>query len=85
MGQLVINKPNCIEPKVIDLCEGKVDEISTINDLLGSSLDMEVIHDQIIESYWEYRSKVNYWLMRSNIVRDYELSHETVFVKRVVA
>ncbi|ROV56885.1 hypothetical protein EGH82_23280 [Vibrio ponticus] len=45
---------------------------------LSDALDFEVLYDQLMEAYWDYKNKVNYWNIRSvsKPMFDYVLNHE---------
>lgn len=79
MGEILIFDDRYdLSKNEIPISDRKVEELKHLHGLLKRSLAMEVIHDQIVESHWDYRSKVDYWRMRSisKSESDYVLNHE---------
>lgn len=78
MSTLIIS--NMYPPQVKELKISKEEEASYFSsrEILVSALENEIIYDQIVESYFEYKNKVNYWNLRSLSAPfgDYILNHE---------
>lgn len=64
--------------KIFEVSDLEVQECINTKKRLVKALDIEIIYDQIIESYWDYKNKVNYWNLRaiSTSIANYILNHE---------
>ena len=60
-----------------EISESEIDKITKAKEILSTHLNFEVIYDQVIEAYWGYRNKVNYWRLRvASMPSSYILNHE---------
>lgn len=62
----------------VEVDDSLVSEAKRNKDILSDALDLEVLYDQIVETYWDYKNKINYWHMRAVFRGDrgYLLGHE---------
>lgn len=49
----------------VDISTELVEEIEAEMKVLSKCLELESIYDLLVEEYWEYKNKVDYWLLRS--------------------
>lgn len=57
-----------------------IDAFQNAKKILVDCLDMEIIYDQVIEEFWEYKNKVDYWRFRyfscePNYILNHEIRH----------
>jgi len=78
MDSFVVYNRESSEYKEFKVSELQVQKCKDTKDLLVKALEIETIYDQIIESYWDFKNKVNYWSVRSVSFpfADYILNHE---------
>ncbi|MGF1713346.1 hypothetical protein L4D08_00355 [Photobacterium chitinilyticum] len=78
MNSFVVYNLESLERQVFEVSELEVQECNDTRNRLVKALDLEIIYDQIIEAYWDYKNKVNYWNLRSvsTPFADYTLNHE---------
>ncbi len=78
MKNLIIYNTDKIEYQCLEASEQEVKNSLDLRAVLVKALDLEIIYDQIIEAYWDYKNKVNYWNLRSvsSPYADYILNHE---------
>ncbi|ALQ55597.1 hypothetical protein PI2015_2320 [Pseudoalteromonas issachenkonii] len=65
MKNLIIYCTDELKNKDFEVSECEITEALDYRSLLAKALDIETIYDQIIEAYWDYKNKVNYWELRS--------------------
>ncbi len=78
MENLVVYSTDGLEYQAFEVSESEITKALGYRDLLVKALDIEIIYDQIIEAYWDYKNKVNYWNLRSvsSPFADYVFNHE---------
>ncbi|WP_299128893.1 hypothetical protein [uncultured Vibrio sp.] len=78
MRNIVVYNTETAEHRVFDVSDSDAENYQEIRSLLVKALDLEIIYDQIIEAYWDFKNKVNYWNLRSisTPFADYVLNHE---------
>lgn len=78
MGSLVVHNSEALTSVQFDVSESDVQLCQHVRGALVKALDIEIIYDQIIEAYWDYKNKVSYWKLRSvsTPFGDYVLNHE---------
>ncbi|EHH0804945.1 hypothetical protein J7I06_004405 [Vibrio vulnificus] len=78
MGSLVVHNSESLTEVKFDVSESDVQLCQHIRSSLVKALDIEIIYDQIVEAYWDYKNKVNYWKLRSvsTPLGDYVINHE---------
>ena len=78
MKNIVVFNTETAEHRVFDVSDSDAENYQEIRSLLVKALDLEIIYDQIIEAYWDFKNKVNYWNLRSisTPFADYVLNHE---------
>ena len=60
-----------------DISETELTDYNAAKSILSEALDFEGLYDQLMEAYWDYKNKVNYWNIRSvSKPLDYVLNHE---------
>lgn len=65
MNKIVIYNLDTHARQNVELTIDEATEIRQILSLLESDMEMEVLHDQVVEAFWDYRNKVDYWRLRS--------------------
>lgn len=78
MDNLVLYSKDKPEYRAFRVSYTEIAKSLELKNLLSKALDLEIIYDQIIEAYWDYKNKVNYWNLRSfsSLDVDYILNHE---------
>ncbi|MBZ2193957.1 MULTISPECIES: hypothetical protein [Pseudoalteromonas] len=78
MKNLAIYNADKVEYQFFDAPEDEIRNSLELRAVLVKALDLEIIYDQIVEAYWDYKNKVNYWNLRSvsSPYADYILNHE---------
>ncbi|AVF95408.1 hypothetical protein ND926_13965 [Vibrio diabolicus] len=78
MENLVVYSTDGVEYQIFEVSESEIKKALGHRALLVKALDIEIIYDQIIEAYWDYKNKVNYWNLRSlsSPFADYVFNHE---------
>lgn len=78
MEKLVVYSTDEVAYQAFEVSESEITLALGYRDLLVKALDIEIIYDQIIEAYWDYKNKVNYWNLRSvsSPFADYVFNHE---------
>lgn len=78
MSHLIVTNFQNFERSELVVDSKKVDDFKVARGCLLNALELEVIYDQIVESHWDYKNKVNYWNLRSisKPPADYILNHE---------
>lgn len=78
MSFLVIYNTRSPEHQQIAVSDTEAQKCIDAQQRLVKALDLEIIYDQIVEAYWNYKNKVNYWNLRaiSTPPADYILNHE---------
>lgn len=78
MHYFVVTDNKSFENQTFEISDEIYGKLDGCKKILLKVLKAEEIYDQIVESYWDYKSKLNYWNMRSISGRnlDYSLNHE---------
>jgi hypothetical protein len=78
MRHLIVTNLQNFERSKLVVDSKQVDEFKVARGYLLNVLQFEVIYDQLVESHWDYKNKVNYWNLRSitKPSADYILNHE---------
>lgn len=77
MSYLKITSLDSYEWHRHDVSDDEILVFQEAKQLLTHYLDMEIIFDQVIEEFWEYHNKVDYWRIRSvTKPQDFNLNHE---------
>ncbi len=77
MDKLKIENMNGFTHLTFELSSEEADMLQRNKEILSKYLDLEVLFDQVIEEFWEYKNKVDYWRLRSvSKPIDYVLNHE---------
>ncbi|MFD2176038.1 hypothetical protein [Veronia pacifica] len=78
MENLFIYSKDELKYQAFEVSESEIKKAISYRETLVKSLDIEIIYDQIIESYWDYKNKVNYWNLKSLSFpkADYIYNHE---------
>lgn len=80
MNNFVVYNTESLTPtsKNFEVSDFEVQVCIDTKSILVKALDIEIIYDQIIEAYWNYKNRVNYWSLRSisTPIADYILNHE---------
>lgn len=78
MENLIVYSTDKSAYQAFEVSESEITKAVGYRELLVKALDIEIIYDQIIEAYWDYKNKVNYWNLRLLSLRsaDYILNHE---------
>ncbi|MFT2098904.1 hypothetical protein ACMUMQ_11155 [Marinomonas sp. 2405UD66-6] len=78
MENLIIYNTEDMSYKDFEVSKSDITKVLGFRNLLVKALDIEIIYDQIIEAYWDYKNKVNYWSLRSvsSPFADYIFNHE---------
>lgn len=78
MGKLVVT--DFVKGRVYDceVSQSCIDGAKLSKQILIKTLDMEVLFDQVVETYWDYKNKANYWHTRAFFREDddYSFNHE---------
>jgi hypothetical protein len=74
----VVTDNKSFEKESFEISNATYQKLDESKNILLDALKAEDIYDQIVESYWDYKSKVNYWNIRSVSGRnlDYSINHE---------
>ncbi|PKG37393.1 hypothetical protein [Psychromonas sp. Urea-02u-13] len=78
MNNLFVYNTEKVDCRTFEISDAEIKKSLDLRKLLVKALDIEIIYDQIIEAYWDYKNKVNYWNLRSvsSPFADYILNHE---------
>ena len=78
MSYLIVTNFQNFEKSELIVNSKQVDEFKVARGYLLNALQLEVVYDQLVESHWDYKNKVNYWNLRSisKPPADYILNHE---------
>jgi len=78
LNYFIVTDNSSLENQTFEISDKIYGRLVDSKKILCEVLKAEEIYDQIVESYWDYKSKVNYWNMRSISGRnlDYCISHE---------
>lgn len=78
MENLFLHSTDGLGYQAFEVSESEITKALGYRELLVKALDIEIIYDQIIEAYWDYKNKVSYWSLRSisSPSADYVFNHE---------
>lgn len=78
MNSLVVYCVETLEDRTFEISNLDLEKWQVSKERLTKALDLEIIYDQIVGAYWDYKNKVNYWNLRaiSKPHADYTLNHE---------
>lgn len=77
MNYLIITCTDSWQSKKFEVDIQEIDDFREAKNILSKYFDMECIYDHIIEEFWEYRNKMDYWSLRySSRSHDFILNHE---------
>lgn len=78
MENLFVYSTDEVAYQSFEVSESEITLALGYRELLVKALDIEIIYDQIIEAYWDYKNKVNYWSLRSvsSPFANYAFNHE---------
>lgn len=77
MSYFKVTNASSFESKIYEVSLEEIQKFLRAKNTLASYLEMEILYDQLIEEFWEYRNKVNYWCMRAvTAPNDYIFNHQ---------
>lgn len=78
MNYLVARKHDCFDEVRCEIDKKDVERFLKCRATLEKYLLQEMFYDQVVEAYWDYKNKLNYWAVRfvSFPCVDYGLNHE---------
>lgn len=65
MPEIIISNLVSNECRKLELSEAEFKSLKSSLDVLERDQEMEMLHDQVIDAFWDYRNKVDYWRLRS--------------------
>jgi hypothetical protein len=65
MPDIIISNLVSHKRRKLGLSEEEFNSLRESLDILERDQEMEMLHDQVMEAFWDYRNKVDYWRLRS--------------------
>lgn len=77
MPEIIVSNLVSQKRRKLELSEEAYKSLRSSLDVLERDQEMEMLHDQVMDAFWDYRNKVDYWRLRSLAgFRNQDLSYE---------